>query len=252
VLWIDTTTEEQVIGRDEALWNVVWTPTETGATGRIPGPREEDGEFWYDTLQREKGDAQARYEIARRHLPLPAAWREMAVALRAMIRAARKAGTDHGQHLVDLHRLAALWSFAVESDADNGRGYGLFEMTPYSRFTGLDLSWDVIGCDRLCLLKVTDRKWMREAWGEPATHSTARQVHADLYEAVERRVDELNEQERERRREAFLKQWDREFSSPETPVQTATLPGGLSADDAASVLAERPQGLLKRIIALLR
>ncbi len=197
--WIDTTTEEQVVRRDEALWEPVWTRTETGIEGHTPGPREGDGEFWYEALQRSKDDPRARLEIAERNLPLPAAWREMAIALRAMIRQARKDGADADPALRRLHRLASLWSFAVETDADKGIGYGLFEMTPYSRFADLELSWESIGCDELVLLNATDRKWMRTAWGEPFTHSTAKRVHPELYLAVSARVRELNGIERERR-----------------------------------------------------
>lgn len=218
--WIDTTTEDQVVRRDEALWKPVWTPTETGIEGHTPGPREDGGEFWYETLQRSKDDPQRRYEIAERHLPLPAAWREMAIALRAMIRQARKEGADAEPALRKLHGLAALWSFAVETDADKGIGYGLFEMTPYSRFAGLDLSWERIGCDELILLNATDRKWMRAAWGEPPVHSSAKRRNRELYLAVSARVRELNGIERERRQAEAMARIDHMLreDEPAAPV----------------------------------
>ena len=227
--WIDTTTEDQVVRRDEALWEPVWTPTETGIEGHTPGPCEDGGEFWYETLQRSKDDPRMRYEIAERHLPLPAAWREMAIALRAMIRQARKDGADAELALRKLHGLAALWSFAVETDADKGIGYGLFEMTPYSRFAGLDLSWERIGCDELVLLNPTDRKWMRAAWGEPPVHSTAKRLHSELYLAVSARVRELNAVERERRHADAMARIDEMLREDEpaavAPAEPATRPG---------------------------
>ncbi len=230
--WIDTTTEDEVVRRDEALWEPVWTPTETGIEGHTPGPREDGGEFWYEMLQRSKDDPRLRYEIAERHLPLPAAWREMAIALRAMIRQARKDGADAEPALRKLHGLAALWSFAVETDADKGIGYGLFEITPYSRFAGLDLSWERIGCDELVLLNPTDRKWMRAAWGEPPAHGTAKRLEPALYQSVSKRVRELNEAERERRHAEAMARIDemlRDDDTDEPPVPAPPVRRGLFA-----------------------
>ena len=201
MLWIETNTDEEVEQRDAAIWDLTWEETPNGGLqGSVPGPREEGGEFWYETLQKSKSDPTARFAIAQRHLPLPASWNEMAVALRAMVRADRKEGRDPEVHLRELHRLAAIWSFAVENAADRGRGYGVLEMTPYARVAALDYSWEKIGCDELILLKVTDRKWMREAWGEPATHTTAKQLYADFYRQEEARVARQNEAKRARQR----------------------------------------------------
>jgi hypothetical protein len=48
--------------------------------------------------------------MASRHLPLPAAWREMAVALRTKIRKARKEKISYENLLRELHHLAAMSS----------------------------------------------------------------------------------------------------------------------------------------------
>jgi len=201
MLWIETKTDEEVEQRDAAIWDLTWEETPNGGLqGSVPGPREEGGEFWYETLQKSKSDPAARFAIAQRHLPLPASWNEMAVALRAMVRADRKEARDPEVHLRELHRLAAIWSFAVENAADRGCGYGVLEMTPYARVAALDYSWDKIGCNELILLKVTDRKWMREAWGEPATHTTAKQLYANFYRREESRVSRRNEAKRARQR----------------------------------------------------
>ncbi len=222
MLWIETETDEEVEQRDAAIWDLTWQATPNGGLqGSVPGPREEGGEFWYETLQKSKSDPEARFAIAQRHLPLPAAWDEMAVALRAMIRGDRKEGRDPEAHLRELYRLAAIWSFAVENAADRGRGYGVLEMTPYARVAALEYSWDKIGCDELVLLKVTDRKWMREAWGEPTTHTTAKQLYADYYRQEDARVSRQNEARRARQRAKWEAEIDAVLAEEEDDEKVA-------------------------------
>lgn len=173
-----------------AIWDTVISIEPDGTiVGRSPGPRESDGEFWYEALQREKADPARRYEIARRHLPLPAAWREMAIALRTMIRQARKSEAPFEHHLRDLHHLAAVWSFSDPAPSGRaGSGYGVIEMTPYAKLEALDLSWGLIGCDALSLLNASDRRLMRQAWGDPARHTTAHELYRAMFDDQARRV----------------------------------------------------------------
>ena len=60
---------------------------------QVPGPAPENGEFWSHALDRIKNDHDQGYAMARRHLPLPAAWREMAIALHTKIQKGRKEKT---------------------------------------------------------------------------------------------------------------------------------------------------------------
>ncbi len=191
MLWIDTKTDKEA----EEIWASIWDPVfsmqpDGSMLGRSPGPVEAGGEFWYEALQREKDDPARRYEIARRHLPLPAAWREMAIALRAVIRQARKAGADFEPQLRELHRLAAIWSFSAPAPSGRaGSGYGVIEMTPYAKLAALDLSWSRVGCDELSLLNATDRKLMRATWGESKTHTTAHALYRTIFRAEAARVE---------------------------------------------------------------
>ncbi|WP_074068789.1 hypothetical protein [Rhizobium gallicum] len=73
------------------MWDIVSREEPDGTViAQAPGPAPENGEFWSHALNRTKDDPDQRYAMARRHLPLPAAWREMAVALRVKIRKAKK------------------------------------------------------------------------------------------------------------------------------------------------------------------
>lgn len=188
MLWVDTITDEEARALDRGIWGVVGTKQADGTfIAQATGPAPEDGDFWYDALNRLKEDPDKRYAIARRHLPLPAAWREMAVSLRMKIRKARKEKTEYEAELRELHHLAAMSSYA---------GYGYIQRVPYSRLAALDLSYHRIGCDRLLLLGPTDRKWMRELWGEAGGHWTASELYKEmLADDVQRiQADQAEEQ----------------------------------------------------------
>ncbi|MDK1389484.1 hypothetical protein QN224_29300 [Sinorhizobium sp. 8-89] len=119
--WVDTTTDEEARALDRGMWDFVAREEPDGTViSQAPGPPPENGEFWH-ALERIKDDPDQRYAIARRHLPLPAAWREMAVALRMKIRKARKEKTGYEELLRELHHLAAMASYA---------GYGPIQRVP--------------------------------------------------------------------------------------------------------------------------
>lgn len=200
--WVDTKTDEEARALDRGMWDVAIHDEPDGTTTmQAAGPDPENGEFWYQALDRVKVDPDQRYAMARRHLPLPAAWREMAVALRTKIRKARKEKTGYEVLLRELHHLAAMSSYA---------GYGIIQRVPYARIASLDLAYDRVGCDRLDLLSVTDRKWMRELWGEPEDHSAAAEQYEDLLAADIQRIKADEEQERQERTSRFLDDWNKE------------------------------------------
>lgn len=186
-LWVDTTTNEEARALDRAIWDFSTREEPDGTIiTQAPGPAPENGEFWSHTLDRIKDHPDQRYAMARRHLPLPAAWREMAIALRTKIRTARKEKVGYEDQLRELHHLAAMASYA---------GYGIIQRVPYARVAGLDLSYDRVGFDQLLLLGATDGKWMRELWGEQSAHSTAAVLYADMLAADLKRIDADKERE---------------------------------------------------------
>ncbi|KAA9387947.1 hypothetical protein [Neorhizobium galegae] len=202
MLWVDTETDEEARTLDRGMWEIVGSERSDGMfVARAAGPAPEDGEFWYDALNRIKNDPNRRYAMARRHLPLPAAWSEMAVSLRMKIRKARKEKTGYGTELRELHQLAAMNSYA---------GYGHIQRVPYARLTALDLSYDCVGCNRLPLLGVTDRKWMLELWGEAADHSTASELYEDMLAADINRTKADEQQEQGERTERLFANLSRE------------------------------------------
>lgn len=184
MLWIDARTKEEAVARSERLWTPVATDSlDGGWSARVPGPEQQDGKFWADAIADVKDDPRRRLDIARRQLPLPGAFREMAIALRALIRDARKQGENPETLLTELHHFAAIssWSLPYNEIAQEP-GFNVIERTPYASLAALDLSWDVIGCDELPLLNKTDRKLMRELWGEPTNHRSANTLYRALWE----------------------------------------------------------------------
>lgn len=203
MLWIDTKTDDDARRRGEAQWTPVWAENEDGsATASVPGPEKVDGQFWGDAIK-EAPDPAARLAMAERQLPLPGAFSQMAVARRAIIRQLKKEGTPFDDELRQLHYWAALSSWSVPySEVLREPGFNVLESTPYAKLAKLDLTYDVIGCDELPGLNKTDRKMMREAWGEPKAHTTAHALYGELWREQEsklavvrnkRRADLMNE-----------------------------------------------------------
>ncbi len=198
MLWIDTKTDEDVRRSSEAQWTPVWTEHKDGsASAVVPGTEKVDGLFWADAIKEVQNDPYARLAMAHRHLPAPGAFREMAFARRAIIRQLRKDGRSFDDDLRQLHFWAALNSWSVPySEALQGPGYNVLESTPYARLAELDLSYEVIGNEELPDLTKTDRKIMREAWGEPKSHTTAHKLYASLWNEQERKLVEIRAKHR--------------------------------------------------------
>ena len=62
------------------------------------------GEFWADTIKKHHDDPDKRLTIALDNLPLPGAFREAKIALRATIRSKRKSKQDYAAELNLIYR----------------------------------------------------------------------------------------------------------------------------------------------------
>jgi hypothetical protein len=147
--------------------------------GKVP-----PGVFWADYIKKLKDKPEERLEVALNYLPLPAAFREAAVALRAQIRERRKQGAEYGELLSGLHTLAAWDSFLHATphvEANAAPAWNVVEIIPEEVWRGLDLPYSEIGHRELSLLNQTDGKWLEEAWGEPKMHRTAQEYHQGVW-----------------------------------------------------------------------
>jgi hypothetical protein len=190
MLWTDTKTDDDARRRREAQWTPVWAENEDGsATASVPGPEKVDGQFWGDAIKDVQDDPVARLAMAERQLPLPGAFRQMAVARRAIIRQLKKEGKLFDDELRQLHYWAALSSWSVPySEVLREPGFNVLESTPYAKLANLNLAYDVIGCDELLGLNKTDRKMMCVAWGEPKAHTTAHALYGELWREQENKL----------------------------------------------------------------
>lgn len=189
MLWIDTITDADARKRSEQTWGLVVTEHDGGASGVVRGPEKENGEFWGDAIKELKDDPAGRLAMAIRHLPLPGAFREMAVARRALIRQLTKEDQPVEDELRQLHYWAALSSWSTPySEVLCEPGFNVLESTPYAKLAVLDFSYKVIGCDELLGLNKTDRKMMREAWEESEVHTTAHTLYKSLWQEQEQKL----------------------------------------------------------------
>jgi len=142
--------------------------------------------FWADEIKDYKNDPDMRLRTAIENLPLPGAFREAAIALRAIIRDKRKNSVEYVNQLNQLYWLAAVNSFSVPySEILREPGFNIMEIVPKSEIKNLSFSYEDVGYKKLTLLNKTDIKWMTELWGTPSNHSTLHVLYNDIWEKYE-------------------------------------------------------------------
>ncbi len=142
----------------------------------------ESGTFWADRIKTLKEAPLERLKLALDNLPLPAAFREAAVATRSIIRAKRKAEEQFDRELHLLYWLAAIDSFGIPySSRLQTPGYNVMELVPGEELKALPFSYATLGYEKLPLLNKTDAKWLTQSWGEPKRHTTLNKVHREAW-----------------------------------------------------------------------
>lgn len=144
------------------------------------------GQPWYDEIKQKK-EPEERFQLAKKNLPLPAAFREAKIAVRAMIRIKRKNNENYGHLLSTLYKLAATESMILPySEYARTPGFNIAcDIWQTGVLDELYISYKQIGYEQLDLGK-TDIKWMVADWGEPDGHSTMNKIHYDLWHKYEK------------------------------------------------------------------
>lgn len=182
----------------------------------------DSGAFWADSIKQYRDEPGKRLQVAMDNLPLPAAFREAAVATRAIIRARRKSKDSYEEELGLLYWLAAIESFMLPyADRLKEPGFNVVQSIPGRRLRSLPIDYRLVGYDKLELLNKTDKKWMIEAWNEPGTHCTLNQVHRQLWDEYEDRLIQLRQTEREKSARGF-RQLLNPSQSPQRRRESAT------------------------------
>ena len=177
------------------LWNHTTTSSETEAFSSAFWSDHQDaiasGQFWADRIKTLRGEPIERLRLAIENLPLPAAFREAAIAVRSLIREARKMESPIHDHLAFLYWLAAVDSFSIPySEELKEPGYNILESIPAKELKALPFSYTQLGYKYLPLLNKTDVKWLVAQWGEPKSHNTLHQMHIDVWVKYEKKLFE--------------------------------------------------------------
>ena len=143
------------------------------------------GVFWVDDIEQLEVNPTKRLLLARKYLPLPAAFREAVTALRAMILSRARHGADGEDLLSQLYVTAAQANFLLATPNVPGVGsrYEVASSIPKTVWQRLPMPYAAIGYRHLRLLTHTDCDWLVVAWGEPDRHSTARAHHQAVWDA---------------------------------------------------------------------
>lgn len=194
MFWKDTETPEEAKLLQDRMWGLVKTASDHRIEFRVRGEGlYQDGEFWFEAARRVRAWPKERLRIAEEHFPMPGAFQEAAISLRALVRDKRACNQDYQKELAWLYDYAAIFSFYVPyAPPLMEPGYNVMARVPFSEFRSMDLTWDRLGYDKLQLLTKMDRRLMVAAWGEPQVHSTA----YDAYRSVWDRYEEILIKER--------------------------------------------------------
>ena len=171
--WLHSQSDEQAASRVEQFWSAMRDDLKASV-------------FWADEIKKHRDEPGKRLQMAMDKLPLPAAFREAAVAIRAIIRKKRKAKEPYDNELGLLYWLAAIKSFMLPyADRLEEPGYNVVESIPGKQIWSLPVNYAELGYEQLGLLNKTDRKWLIEMCGEPQAHSTMNRVHRAVWDEYE-------------------------------------------------------------------
>jgi hypothetical protein len=184
--WLDTETDAEAEERSAAWQSVTREQIDAG-------------NFWADRIKQHRDDPCKRLRIAIDNLPLPGAFREAAIALRAIMRAKRKSKQSHEKELGSLYWLAAVESFMLPyADSLKEPGFNVMVSVPGRKIRDLSTNYQELGYERLGILNKSDVKWLVEAWGEPKSHQTLNEVRQDLWNEYETKILHAREAAREK------------------------------------------------------
>lgn len=181
--WLDTDNIQSSTANQAVFWDKLRSDLQNGI-------------FWADRITQFHDHPIERLRLAIENLPLPAAFREAAIATRALIRERIKRGEEFKEELTLLYWLAAVNSFLIPySEVLQEPGYNVIQAIPGKTIKSLPFTYSELGYEQLTLLKKTDVKWIEKAWGLPSSHSTLNKMHIDLWKEFEEKLRLVREAE---------------------------------------------------------
>lgn len=181
--WLDTSDTQSSAANQTAFWDKLRADLHAGT-------------FWADRITKLRDQPIERLKLAIENLPLPAAFREAAIATRSVIRERIKNNDDIAEELALLYRLAAVESFGIPYSAYLQQpGFNVLQSIPGDIIKSLPFSYSQLGYKQLSLLNKTDIQWCVARWGEPLNHTTLNKLHSDTWRNFE--IEEKLRQERQ-------------------------------------------------------
>lgn len=159
----------------------------------------EKNEFWFEKVRRLKTEGCSDNVICecRKNIPYPAAFREIAISIRKDIRAKRKEKLDACNLLLKLYQWAVIENFFAHVDWNKIINERILHSTARLSIKDIKTPYEIIGYKNLALLNKTDVKWFVEAFGEPSSHSTAKDANSELWNRAVKTFQAASERDKQ-------------------------------------------------------
>ena len=151
---------------------------------------------WKKVLEELKGSGTKLPPGSMEYGIYPGGFDKALVAVRKEIRAARKAKEPHEDKLRQLYGLAAIEAWLFDR-REKHAPVNISRHFPKNVLERLDFDYMEFGYEHLGALKVTDKKWLVAAFGEPEQHRKPSEIYEDVY-AVGRAIEDRDKAQRER------------------------------------------------------
>lgn len=143
-------------------------------------------EHWYVLAQSSKEDPVKRFEHSVKGLPMPRAFTEAALGLRAIIKADVANNRSYEGNLKELYTLAVWQSYSMKrSEKADTVGHNILERIPGGLIANINCDYQDIGYKHLELINKTDAKRLVAIWGEPKSHTTLLEYDDSLWRKYE-------------------------------------------------------------------
>jgi len=127
-------------------------------------------------------DLNERLKNAKKNLYLPAAFKDILISLRKIIRVKMKENNSYINELNDLYLYACQYNFFKSKerlDRADELTYNLSEVIKPKEFSSLKMPYNEIGYLEISQLNKTDIKWLINEFGEPSSHQSVSEYHKE-------------------------------------------------------------------------
>jgi hypothetical protein len=154
-------------------------------------------------------ELKVRLENAISFLHLPAAYKDILISLRMIIRLNKKEGKQYHSELELLYEYACRYNFLNSKpylEKAQEPAFNLTELINYNEFNSLPMPYNKIGYKNITELSKTDVKWLISEFGEPQDHTSV----SDLYKEKRNELESLLITQRMKENEALSRLIEKE------------------------------------------